>query len=135
MDLIEEFFSRMSLIKQTNHTIIELVPKATHSPNVGDYRQIGGCNVFYKVITRLLLLVWGPILDTIVDQEQAAFVNGCSMIENIYLAQEFLRQYNRKRFAPRCIFKFDLRKAYDSTNWDFLRSILEGLGFLRRFID
>ncbi|KAK6128250.1 hypothetical protein DH2020_038009 [Rehmannia glutinosa] len=68
-----------------------------------------------------------PLLENIVDPAQAAFVGGRLMTENIYLAQELLRQYNRKRISPRCLLKIDLRKAYDSVSWDFLRVVLEGL--------
>ncbi|XP_022872525.1 uncharacterized protein LOC111391528 [Olea europaea var. sylvestris] len=47
---------------------------------------------------------------------------------------KFLRQYNRKRVVPRCLLKIDLRKAYDSVDWDFLKRVLEGLGFPIKFI-
>lgn len=56
------------------------------------------------------------------------------MTENIHLAQELLRQYNHKSVAPRCLLKIDLRKAYDTVNWDFLRSVLVGLGFPTHFV-
>ncbi|XP_022843314.1 uncharacterized protein LOC111366856 [Olea europaea var. sylvestris] len=79
-------------------------------------RPIACCNVFYKVITKILASRLKPMLDSIVDQAQSAFVEGRSMIENIHLAQELLRQYNRKRVAPRCLLKIDLTKAFDSVN-------------------
>ena len=131
---IEEFFSSGSLLKQCNHTVIALVPKAQHAPTVGDFRPIACCNVTYKVITKIIASRLGPVLDTIVDQAQAAFVEGRSMTENIHLAQELLRQYNRKRVSPRCLLKIDLRKAYDSIDWKFLENVLTGLGFPRKFI-
>ncbi|XP_022880980.1 uncharacterized protein LOC111398292 [Olea europaea var. sylvestris] len=55
-------------------------------------------------------------------------------MENNHLAQELLRQYNRKRVAPRCLLKIDLSKAYDSVCWDFLRDVLVGLKFPSRFV-
>ncbi|XP_022865360.1 uncharacterized protein LOC111385213 [Olea europaea var. sylvestris] len=135
MEEIEEIFASRSLLKQINHTIIVLVPKGNHSTSVGDYRPIDCCNVFYKVITKILASRLKPMLDSIVDQAQTVVVEGQSMIENIHLAQELLRQYNRKRMAPRCLLKIDLRKVYDSVNWDFLAKVLEELGFPNMFVD
>ena len=56
------------------------------------------------------------------------------MVENIYLVQELLRKYGWKRISPRCIMKIDIRKAYDTVNWDFLKDILSGMGFPNIFI-
>ncbi|XP_022847501.1 uncharacterized protein LOC111370020 [Olea europaea var. sylvestris] len=119
---------------QINHVVIALVPKSTHAPSVGNYRQISCCNVIYKVITKILASRLRPILRDIVDQKQAAFIKGRSMMENIHLARELMRQYNRKRVAPRRLLKIDSRKAYDSVSWNFLKSVLEGLNFPLRFV-
>ncbi|XP_012853654.1 PREDICTED: uncharacterized protein LOC105973179 [Erythranthe guttata] len=45
------------------------------------------------------------------------------------MVEQLMRGYERKRISPRCMIKLDLRKACDSVNWDFLRSMLVGLGF------
>lgn len=69
------------------------------------------------------------------DQAQAAIVEGRSMTKNLHLAQELLRQYNRKRVATRCLLKIDFKKAFDSVDWNFLKSVLQGLEFHYNFID
>ncbi|XP_022897441.1 uncharacterized protein LOC111411107 [Olea europaea var. sylvestris] len=60
------------------------------------------------------LLRLAPILGSIIDNAQAAFVKERSLVENVHLTLEPLKQYNRKRVSPRCLLKIDLRKAYDS---------------------
>ncbi|KAK6122236.1 hypothetical protein DH2020_044024 [Rehmannia glutinosa] len=95
-DKSPELFINGSLLKQINHTIIALVPKGQHAQSVGDYRPISYCNVFYKVITKIMAKRMAPLLENIVDPTQAAFVGGRLMTENIHLAQELLRQYNCK---------------------------------------
>ncbi|CAA3017425.1 Hypothetical predicted protein [Olea europaea subsp. europaea] len=132
-DVILEFFASGSLLKQMNHTVIALIPKANHASLVGDYRPIACCNVIYKVISNILAL--GSTLGSIIDHAWVAFVKGRSMVENIQLAQELLRQYNRKRVTPRCLLKIDLKKAYDSVSWDFLKNMLGGLNFPTKFMD
>jgi hypothetical protein len=70
----------------------------------------------------------------LVDKAQAAFVKGRCMADNIHLAQAFILQYNRKRVSPMCMLKIDLRNAYDTVSWNFLHSMLGGLGFPPIFI-
>lgn len=56
------------------------------------------------------------------------------MTDNVYLVQELLRHYNRKRASPRCLIKIDFRKAFDSVQWPFLRQLLLLLNFPARFV-
>lgn len=61
-------------------------------------------------------------------------MQGQLITDNIHLAQELFRKYNRKRLSPRCIMKIDLQKAFDSVHWDFLHEALIGLNFPEQFI-
>ena len=56
------------------------------------------------------------------------------MIDNINLAQDFLKHYGRKRSSPRCLIKIDFRKAFDSVQYVFLRELPHLLGFPQRFV-
>ncbi|GFZ00972.1 hypothetical protein Acr_14g0006070 [Actinidia rufa] len=65
-----------------------------------------------------------PLLINLIDPAQAAFVQSRSMVENIYLVPELLKHYGWSRISPRCIMKIDLRKAYNTINWDFVNDVL-----------
>ncbi|KAL0434076.1 UNVERIFIED_CONTAM: LINE-1 reverse transcriptase [Sesamum latifolium] len=54
--------------------------------------------------------------------------------DNILLAQELFAGYNQQRTPPRCAMKVDLRKAYDTVEWDFLLATLQLFGFPPTFI-
>ncbi|KAL0386496.1 UNVERIFIED_CONTAM: hypothetical protein Slati_4540000 [Sesamum latifolium] len=97
---IMDFFVTGRLLKQVNSTLISLIPK----------RMRG-------------------ILDMLVSPSQNAFVPGRSIGDNILLAQELFYGYNQQRLPPRCALKVDLRKAYDTVEWDFLRAVLTLFGF------
>ncbi|GAB2303809.1 hypothetical protein Dimus_038964 [Dionaea muscipula] len=88
----------------------------------------------YKIISKVLAGRLSPTLDYIIDPCQAAFIRGRLMRDNIFLVHELLRQYTRKRISPRCFFQVDLRKAYDSIEWEFLNRMLLALNFPPRFI-
>ncbi|GJX75583.1 RNA-directed DNA polymerase, eukaryota, reverse transcriptase zinc-binding domain protein [Tanacetum coccineum] len=53
-------------------------------------------------------------------------------MDNIMLSKEILRGYDRKNGPKRCTRKIDLRKAYDTINWEFLETILKKFGFLNK---
>ncbi|KAL0293555.1 UNVERIFIED_CONTAM: Retrovirus-related Pol polyprotein from type-2 retrotransposable element R2DM, partial [Sesamum calycinum] len=118
--------------EELNHSIIALVPKSDHCPTVADYRPISCCNVIYKAITKII--ADRLLLEHLTDRCQAAFVGGRSITDNIFLAQEMVRQYTRKRISPRCTINVDLRKAFDSVSWTFLSQVLNGYGFPPIFI-
>ena len=133
-DAVLEFFESTSLLKQVNHSAIVLIPKTAHSSSVQDFRPISCCNITYKVISKVLAGRLSSILPSLVDQAQSAFVKGRSMVDNIHLAQELLRNYNRKRVSPRWMAKVDIKKAYDTVSWSFLNGVLSCLGFPSCFV-
>ncbi|GFY92706.1 pyruvate decarboxylase-2 [Actinidia rufa] len=131
---VKEFFVSGKLLKQLNHAVIALVPKLASASRVEEFRPIACCNVIYKVISKILAARLSPILESLIDPGQSAFVPNRSMVENIYVVQELLRNYGWSRISPRCIMKVDLRKAYDTVNWAFLEDVLLGLGFPSLFV-
>ncbi|XP_052199142.1 uncharacterized protein LOC127806110 [Diospyros lotus] len=74
-----------------------------------------------------------PVLSSLVDVSQAAFVLGRSIGDDVLLAQELVFQYHLHRGLPRCAMKVDLAKAYDTVEWDFLLTTLHLLNFPPQF--
>ncbi|KAL2235520.1 UNVERIFIED_CONTAM: hypothetical protein Sindi_1284200 [Sesamum indicum] len=124
-----DFFSTRKLLKQINSTILALIPKVHTPMSVNDFRPISCCNVLYKIIAKLLVQKISVLLDKIVSPCQTAFIPGRSIGDNIMLAQELFSRYNQMRLPPRCALKVDIRKAYDTVEWDFLLAVLQLFGF------
>ncbi|CAH9134267.1 unnamed protein product [Cuscuta epithymum] len=134
-EAVKEFFASGTMLRQVNHTVVALIPKTNHSPTVADFRPISCTNVTYKVITKILASRLGPLLPTVIHPSQGAFVDGRLMADNIFLAQELVKGYTRKRGSPRCMIKVDLRKAYDTVSWDFLENVLRDIGIPTIFVN
>ncbi|KAL2246342.1 UNVERIFIED_CONTAM: hypothetical protein Sindi_2902400 [Sesamum indicum] len=128
-----DFFSTGKLLKQINSTILALIPKVHTPMSVNDFRPISCCNVLYKIIAKLLVQKISVLLDKIVSPCPIAFIPGRSIGDNIMLAQELFSRYNQMRLPPRCALKVDIRKAYDTVEWDFLLAVLQLFGFPPRF--
>ncbi|KAL0394851.1 UNVERIFIED_CONTAM: hypothetical protein Slati_4451300 [Sesamum latifolium] len=50
------------------------------------------------------------------------------------LYKELFQGYNQQHLPPRCALKVDIRKAYDTVEWDFLSATLKLFGFPTLFI-
>ncbi|KAL0292748.1 UNVERIFIED_CONTAM: hypothetical protein Sradi_6975500 [Sesamum radiatum] len=124
-----EFFQTRRLLKQINATLISLIPKVANPTTVTEFRPISCCNVLYKTITKILVQRMRTVLDLLISPSQNAFVPGRSIGDNILLAQELFQGYNQQHLPARCALKVDLRKAYDTVEWDFLGAVLTLFGF------
>lgn len=129
----KEFCKTGKLLKQFNTTLISLIPKKENPVNAGEYRPISCCNSFYKCITKVLSNRMSKILPEIVNENQGAFVQGRLLMHNVLLTQELIRLYRRKTVKPSCILKVDLRKAYDTISWQFIKDALQEFQFPARF--
>ncbi|KAJ9536545.1 hypothetical protein OSB04_un000297 [Centaurea solstitialis] len=126
---IHNFFYSGRLTKEINHTLLCLIPKVPNATRVGDFRPISCCSVLYKVISKVIAERLKPFLAKIIGPTQSAFIPGRRITDNIMMAHELVVGYQRSQGQPRCAFKIDLRKAYDTVDWRFLIGMLQGFGF------
>ncbi|XP_074265787.1 uncharacterized protein LOC141588232 [Silene latifolia] len=126
---ILNFFETRKLLNQMNATLITLIPKVDRPVSVKHFRPITCCNVIYKTISKILCSRVAGILPDIINNNQGAFVQGRSILENILICQDLVRLYNRRNVSPRCMFMLDMQKAYDTIEWGFLDQMLSALNF------
>nr|GEX22727.1 hypothetical protein [Tanacetum cinerariifolium] len=129
-----EFFTNGLLLKELNYTILALIPKVNAPARVNDCRPISRCNVLFKCLSKIITNRLKDSLKRLISSNQSAFVPGHSISDNILLTQEIMHNYHLDRGVPRCAFKVDIQKVYDTVDWEFLRAILIGFGFHDRMI-
>ncbi|XP_049379842.1 uncharacterized protein LOC125844580 [Solanum stenotomum] len=66
---------------------------------------------------------------------QQSFVKGRNITENILLAQEIIRDINRRNKNINVVVKLDMAKAYGRVSGIFLTKVLRKFGFAKAIID
>ncbi|GJS13862.1 RNA-directed DNA polymerase, eukaryota, reverse transcriptase zinc-binding domain protein [Tanacetum coccineum] len=126
---VKEFFRKGKILGEVNATLIALILKTTTPSKVSEFRPIACCNVIYKCISKILTSRIKQGLNKIVNINQSAFIPGRHIQDNILLAQELMRGYNRKNGPKRCAMQIDIQKAYDTVSWRFLEDVLMKFAF------
>lgn len=132
IEAVSEFFRSGCLLKQWNATVLTLIPKTTNLSLVFDFRPISCCNTTYKVITKLLASRLKQTLLPIISNTQSAFILGRLMIENVLMATELVSRYNWKNISKRSMLKVDVKKAFDSLEWNFIFKIMRTLDIIHQ---
>lgn len=129
---ILQVFRIGKLLKQINSIMITLIPKVAEPQLASQSRPISCYNVLYKCISKMICQRLRKALTHVISNNHAAFVEGRSLVHNILICYDLMRQYNRQT-SPRCLMKINLKKAYDMISLDFIHEALKGYGFPESF--
>nr|XP_016467082.1 PREDICTED: uncharacterized protein LOC107789726 [Nicotiana tabacum] len=134
-DMVRAFFNGHELPKCVTHTNLVLLPKKKEVCTFSDLRPISLSNFTNKVVSRVIHERLVGLLPNLISEEQAGFVKGRSIVENILLTQEIVIDMRlRIKACPNVVLKLDMTKAYDRLSWLFLTKVLRKMGFSERFI-
>ncbi|PKU65724.1 Putative ribonuclease H protein [Dendrobium catenatum] len=131
---VRSFFSKGYLPKKAKATAIALIPKSSHASNISDFRPIALCNVFYKIISKILASRMKEIMPFIIGDNQAGFIKNRISMDNILLASEILSDFKKATKMKLMCAKLDIRKAFDSVSRTFILARMKQKGFPPTFI-
>lgn len=118
-EVVQGFFKGDHLHKGISTTLLVLIPKIVDPTHLSQFRPISLSNFVSKIITKIIATRMAKVLPQVISEEQTGFVKGRNMNESIALAQELVRDIDRKAEGGNVIFKFDMSKAYDRLEWSF----------------
>lgn len=118
---VQGFFTGQVFDKTHNHTNICLLPKVVAPTSMSDFRPIALCNVSYKIISKILVNRLKKHLSGAVSENQAAFIPGRMITNNITIAHEIFHTLKARKHQAKyyMALKTDIAKAYDRLEWSF----------------
>lgn len=129
--MINDFFASGRLPMSFSSYFVALIPKVKNPQCLNEVRQISLLGCLYKIISKLLAGRLKKVLDSIISNNQFAFLANRNILDGVVVINEvvdFVRKTRKNCF----ILKIDFEKAYDSVNWKFLDFMMVRLGFCVR---
>jgi hypothetical protein len=90
------------------------------------------CKMVFKLLANCLRVC----IDNCISEEQSAFVEGCSILDNAMIAMEVIHSLKRRTRGRKgeLALKIDISKAYDKIDRGFLKGMLLRLSFSEKCI-
>ncbi|CAH9096848.1 unnamed protein product [Cuscuta epithymum] len=131
---VQEFFIGVPIPKGMSSSLIVLIPKKDNPESFTDYRPICLSNFVNKVCTKVLANRLAILLPKLISDEQAGFLKGKDIADQILIGQEMIHAIDKKVRGSNLVIKLDMAKAFDRLSWNFLSKILQKFGFAMHFI-
>lgn len=134
-NMVRAFFCGYELPRFLTHTNLVLIPKKEEVKDFFDIRPISLSTFANKIISKVLHERLINVLPDLISKNQTGFVKGRNISENVLLAQEIIRDINKRNKRHNVVVKLEMTKAYNRVSEIFLTRVLRKFGFLKVMID
>ena len=121
-------------MNEINKTNISLIPKTNHPAKMTEFCSISLCNTLCKLISKILANRFKAILPSIISENHSAFTPDRLITDNVLVAFEFMHYLNHNSDGKEnyMSIKLDISKAFDRVEWNFIKGVMEKLGFVKK---
>ncbi|KAA3489594.1 reverse transcriptase [Gossypium australe] len=107
--------------EELNNTLLVLIPKKDRPEDYSQFRPISLCLVMYKLVMKVIANRFKMVFLNFISPEQAGFIAGRNISDNIIIAQEVIHTMRSKKTGRQWMaIKLDLEKAYNRVSWEFI---------------
>ena len=89
--------------------------------------------IFFKIITKILVDRLNPITNRIISPNQFGFIRSRQIRNFIALALEAANCLDGSSSRWNMALQVDIKKAFDTMDWDFLINVMKNFGFSNTF--
>jgi retron-type reverse transcriptase len=100
-----------------------LIPKKEGGGLISDSRPISLIHAISKIITKMLALCLQPFMNSLISNNQSAFIKRRAIHDNFMYVCNLARRFHTSQ-TPTVLLKLDISKVFDSVRWDYLLDIL-----------
>lgn len=127
---IQNTFKSSAIKKAYNHTFLALNHKIDCAAKANQFRSIALCNMFLKIVTKIVAIRIMKYLDNLIHPCQSAVIPHRAILDNIIINHEVMYFLKGKKGCEGYMaIKIDSAKAYDRVEWKVLIHMLYVLGF------
>jgi hypothetical protein len=129
--LLKAFMAMLNLGETSaliNKGLITLIPKSEDHARLGNWHPIILLGSLYKILAKTLARRLQGFPPSIIKPNQIGFVEGRSILDNIFLAQEAL-EWVVESNQDLILLLLDFENAFDRIEWGFFFEALAKLGF------
>ena len=129
-----ESFDNGELSNSQKKAILSLIFKKGDTKLLKNYRPISLTNTDYRILTFTLSLRLQKVIDSIVGQEQTAYIKSRFIGTNARMIEDIIEYCNKYNKAGLILF-LDFEKAFDTVEWNFMFKVLNKFNFGSGFIN
>ncbi|XP_026429033.1 uncharacterized protein LOC113324997 [Papaver somniferum] len=113
VQVIQFCWRRKFITKGLNSKFLVLLPKIEGARQPNQFRPIGLSNVSFKIFTKIITSRMSTLLHKLVSSQQASYVKGRCIQEQMLLASELINEMKKKRRCGNIGLKMDISQDYD----------------------
>ncbi|GKB55633.1 RNA-directed DNA polymerase, eukaryota, reverse transcriptase zinc-binding domain protein [Tanacetum coccineum] len=91
---VHEFFNSSHIPRGYNSSFITLIPKKDNPMNVKDYHPISLIGIQYKVLAKILANRLASVIDSVISNEQSAFIKGRQILDGPLMINEIVEWFS-----------------------------------------
>ena len=88
LNVVEDSSINKTMLKALNTSFVSLIPKKEAAQTLDKFIPIALCNLVYKIISKVVANRLKPLLPSLVSVEQAGYVEGRQILNNIIQAHK-----------------------------------------------
>lgn len=109
-----------------NETTVVVISKSGRDlADPKSYRPISLLNQDYKLFTGLLAARLNKIIAAYIHQDQAGFIPGRNILDNVFQTLEIIYHCRAQKEKPALLLPLDVEKAFDSVEHGYLLTLLK----------
>ena len=138
MGLINEIHETGDMPDWLRMGVISLIPKGDKDRHeLKNWRPLVLLNCLYKIISGTIAGRINQVLPSLISERQNGFVPGRCISDSLRNTADIIEYLNRKKIKG-LLLLIDFKKAFDSIEHEYLRSIMKAYGFgdyIRKWVD